>query len=68
MRKVADPVALDLEVVVDHDAPPVDVDQALAKFLLALVRKQKLSRSPSAPPAAAVGFSLTPEDQERLTP
>lgn len=33
---------LDLTVVVDHDAEPVDIDQAVAKFLLALVvRRQR---------------------------
>lgn len=56
---------LELTVVVDHGAEPVDVDQAVAKFLLRLVRKQ--SRSPLTPPAAAVGFSPTPE-AERQTP
>ena len=58
--QVADP-SLDLEV--DPDAEPTDIDQALARFLLALVRKQ--SRSPLTPPAAAVGFLLPPE-AERL--
>jgi hypothetical protein len=46
---------LDLTVVVDPDAEPVDVDQALARFLLAVVRKQ--SRSSSGSPAAAVEFN-----------
>lgn len=33
--------SLDLEVVVDHGAEPTDIDQAVAKFLLQLVRRQR---------------------------
>jgi len=65
MPAVADPVALDLAVVVDHDADPVDWDLALAKFLLAVVRKR--SRSQPGSPAAAVEFQFPPE-AERLVP
>lgn len=52
MRKVADPIELDLAVVVDPDADPVDWDQAFARFLLAFVRKRSRSS-----PAEADGFS-----------
>lgn len=63
MRVVSADPSLDLEVVVDHEADPVDVDQAVAKFLLALVRKQ--SRPSSAPPAAALEFSIPPEAERQ---
>jgi len=65
MPAVADPVALDLSVVVDPEAEPADWDLALAKFLLAFVRNK--SRSSPGSPAAAVEFQFPPE-AERLVP
>ncbi len=56
-------------VEVDPTAEPADHDLALAKFLLRLVRKSKTSRSPAAPPAAAVEFSVfTGDSTERQMP
>jgi len=49
---------LDLAVVVDPDADPVDWDLVVAKFLLAVVRKR--SRSSPGSPAEADGFSEAP--------
>jgi hypothetical protein len=65
MRAVADPVALDLTVVVDPSATPVDVDAGIARFLLRLVRTSKRPDRRPGTPAAAVGFSISPGDQER---
>lgn len=56
---------LDLEVVVDPDADAVDWDAALAKFLLAVVRKR--SRSQPGSPAAAVEFSFSPEAERQMS-
>jgi hypothetical protein len=65
MRKVADPAIADrLTVTVDHDAEPVDVDAALAKFLLAFVRSKP--RSLPVTPAAAVEFSISPEAERQM--
>jgi hypothetical protein len=50
MRKVVSDLSELVEVRVDPEADPVDVDQALAKFLLAVVRKR--SRSAPGSPAA----------------
>ncbi len=34
-----------LSIAIDQDADPVDLDDALAEFLLAVVRKRRLSKS-----------------------
>jgi hypothetical protein len=67
MRTVADPADLSdrFTVEVDPSVDAVDIDQAVAKFLLAVVRKNKTSRSQPGSPAAAVGFSISPEVTER---
>lgn len=43
-----------LEVVVDHNAEPADLDEALAGFLLRFTKGS--NRLPPAAPAAAVDF------------
>jgi len=63
MPAVADPVELDIAVVVDHDAEPADWDLALARFLLRVVRKR--SRSQPGSPAAAVEVSQAPEAERQ---
>jgi len=55
-----------LAVVVDTEGDPVDVDEALAKFLLSFVRS-KQPRSSSAAPAAEVELSQTPEHKESVS-
>jgi hypothetical protein len=60
----ADPGLADrLTVEVDPSADPVDWDQAVARFLLAFVRKQ--SRSSPGSPAAAVEFQQAPEAERQ---
>jgi hypothetical protein len=59
MLKVATDLADRLTVQVDQDADPVDVDKAVARFLLAFTRSQ--SRSSPVTPAAANEFTTTPE-------
>jgi hypothetical protein len=67
MRKVADPSLVDrFEVVTDHDAAPADIDGAVAKFLLAVVRKQKQSRQQPGTPAVAGGFPILPEARKGI--
>lgn len=48
---------------VDPDTEPADWDLAVARFLLAVVRKR--SRSSSAPPAAALDVSVPPEGERQ---
>ena len=40
-------VDVQLDFVIDQDAEPVDLDQALARFLLALVRSEPADVSPA---------------------
>ena len=59
MRVTSAELKCRLDVEVDPDAEPVDVDEAVARFLLAFVRNQ--SRSSSVAPAAEVEFPNVPE-------
>jgi hypothetical protein len=66
MRAVADPSLADrFEVVTDHDAAAADIDGAVAKFLLAVVRKQKQSRTLPGPSGGGGEFSILRGDRER---
>jgi hypothetical protein len=59
MRVTSTDLSDRLVVQVDPDATPADVDQAVAKFLLAFVKSQL--RTTPVTPAAAVVFTTTPE-------
>ena len=57
--QVTSELDLRLDVAVDPEAEAVDVDEALARFLLAFVRNQ--SRSSPVAPDGEVEFSNNPE-------
>jgi len=58
----ADPDLLSrFEVVVDHDAEPSDLDEALAEFLLKIVHKRRSAVSP----AAELSFNIIGETEDQ---
>jgi hypothetical protein len=64
MRVASPETDLDLDVVIDPDAEPADIDEALARFLLAYIRRTHSTTAEAPAAERSIPFPGANEKEE----